>query len=168
MVRFVKRLKLMSAPNGKVNRTPEGTFIVPNGGGIGSAPSTPGTLDPFIISSIKGDYLICTPRGGGATVNIAKSPCLWQSVTSATIEGVAITYTSTPYVGAAGEFSRRDAIAQGITVKEEVTPPYLVGQPIYAMKVTGGTGAVVPGGGTVEYVSVSDPRAWATRADQST
>lgn len=166
LIRWVKRQTLLNVIGGTKQQRHNGYNLIINARG-GGAPGDPGTLPPFTIVLIKGDYLVCTPRDGGAQVNVAKSPCLWQSTRSAVIEGITITYTNAPYVGGVGEFSRRDATAQGITVKEEVTPPYIVGQPIYAMKVVGGTGASIPTG-AVDWVSVADPRAWATRADQST
>ena len=105
------------------------------------------------------DHLVCrtwdgTTEGGG-DVAIAKPHKLRNSVTSATIDGVAVTYTY------GGTFVTRTATIATIDEDQVIVPRYLVNDLIFAVDSSGGTAIT----GTLQNkIDLNvDGRAWAKK-----
>jgi hypothetical protein len=155
---FVASLVLLPGIGYKVRRSPNGTIleILPGAGGA----STPVRVERFTLTGVAQEYISATRISDGAAVNIAKPYKLRASNTSASIEGVTVTYTSQ------GPQARK---AQTLVDSEIqiIIPRYLGGDIIYAVKVEGNSGVTVPGGAAIEYIDLNvDGRAWAREFNQ--
>jgi hypothetical protein len=156
--RFCVSLQVVSGIGYKVRRTPNGTIleILPGAGGGGE----PAAVERFTLTGVAQEYISATRISDGAAVNIAKPYKLRASNTSASIEGVTVTYTSQ------GPQARK---AQTLVDSEIqiIIPRYLGGDIIYAVKVEGNSGVTAPGGAALEYIDLNvDGRAWAREFNQ--
>lgn len=115
------------------------------------------------VVSLDGDFIVCTRAGADATVgtfNVAKPYLLRNSITSR--DGVTYTYTTT---------EERNATNGPISETHVVTPPYVVGDTLFAI------GPIVDGPGVTPVTNADatvtayrwldmnvDGRAWAVKA----
>ena len=145
------------------------------GGGGGSAQI--GRFQITDLTYIYGDYLIANDidnRFGGGLFRIAKPWKLRNSITSATIDGTAFTYTYTTPV-------ERSVYVAGPTLLayQRISPRYVLNDFVFATQVAGTNinGGMLnvadvisgtPGGALVNWLDMNiDARAWADNFDQS-
>jgi len=115
------------------------------------------TVQVYRYKSQQGDYVVCRTWDGSTEgdtdVAIAKPMKLRNSITSATIDGVGVTYS---YGASKVE---RTATIGAVTEDQVIVPRYLVNDLIFATSSTGGTG--VSGQSKID-LNV-DGRAWAKK-----
>lgn len=109
-------------------------------------------IQRFVVSSVAGDYVVCTRDDASGTVNVAKPYQLRNSITSR--NGVTYTYTTT---------QERDGTDGSNDETQVVTPSYVAGDVIFAVgPVVGGTSVT----DALKWVDMNvDGRAWAVKSE---
>lgn len=134
-------------------RVPNGSLTSVSAGVVSLAFSG---VQMYRYKSQAGDYIICrTWNGtteGGSDVEIAKPMKLRNSIVSAVIDGVTVTYTY------GGTFMTRVATIAATTEDQVIVPRYLVNDLIFAIDSAGGTAI---SGALKDKIDLNvDGRAW--------
>jgi hypothetical protein len=134
-------------------------FTGGGGGGVG--------LKKMTVQQAYGDYLYCLDASSNP-FNIAKPPKLRFSVTSATVNGVAITYGSfstVPTSGTAEQVRGANSASFGGTIIEQIFPGYQSGDVIFAEPVDH-SGVIVAGSELPLIDANIDGRKWVMQYGQ--
>ena len=121
----------------RTNRTTRGTFTLGTPAAIGGGGGVIMQVVSYHQDATNGDYLVCQPDGGGATVNVAVDMHLQSSiVTQTNPDGTTWTYST--YVAATQTRLRND----GVT--EYISPPFITSDRI-GVQPCSNTGVTVSG-----------------------
>lgn len=145
LLRASKAAALVSVVGGRLAESTHGTTLAIDAGGGGGGASS--SVERFTILSTGADFVNCRNYSTGANVTVSKPyPLRVSSFFGLTIgpwkySGTDAARTLT-YVGTAipGSFRPLSLSTVADSIREEVDRPYVVGQEIYAMEPTGGTG----------------------------
>ncbi len=108
----------------------------------------------FTITALNGDYVTATPSGGGAAVKIAKAEELRTSVSSETIDGVPITYSSqTDNTRLATDNASNSEI-------QYMTPRYVAGGSVWASQAASNTGVAAVDAQAIKWIEMLPHRQW--------
>jgi hypothetical protein len=124
-------------------------------------------LKKMTVQQAYGDYLYCLDASSNP-FNIAKPPKLRFSVTSATVNGVAITYGSfstVPTSGTAEQVRGANSASFGGTIIEQIFPGYQSGDVIFAEPVDH-SGVIVAGSELPLLDANTDGRKWVMQYGQ--
>jgi hypothetical protein len=136
---------------------PNASVTDDTGGVVSVAFPAAGGVTQYRLKSVQGDYVTCRTwdgtTEGGTDVYIAKPMKLRNSITSATIDGVSVTYSYTTTVA-------RTATISSVDEDQVIVPRYLADDLIYAISADY-TSVSVSGTPLTKIDINADGRAWA-------